>query len=328
MYKVLIYGGGTIGSYLAACLYKKSKIYFITRENILKKIKERGLNVEVFKNKYKIKNYRLKKILPYENINLIPKNIKFDYIFITTKLNSDLESTLKKIDPYIGSNTTLIPPCTSIPFWFYLSLNKKYKEKFYRKLRKYEKKNIIRKNIVGMTMWLSGHMVRPGLVKISHIQRGFPLKEVFEENKNKTDILRKLIKEECPSPKVNNIFSEIFTKSLNSLSFNLIALITKKNNKELDNDTAAKKKILNIMNESEKILHKNNIRIYQSAENRIIQTLRSKTHTMSMLYSYLNNRKIEIYPLSESFLNYGKILNVDFKYLKKYISILKKTIKI
>ena len=78
----------------------------------------------------------MKKILPYENINLIPKNIKFDYIFITTKLNSDLESTLKKIDPYIGLNTTLIPPCTSIPFWFYLSLNKKYKEKFYRKLRK------------------------------------------------------------------------------------------------------------------------------------------------------------------------------------------------
>jgi len=82
------------------------------------------------------------------------------------------------------------------------------------------------------------------------------------------------------------------------------------------------------MNESEKILHKNNIRIYQSAENRIIQTMRSKTHTMSMLYSYLNNKKIEIYPLSESFLNYGKILNIDFKYLKKYISILKKTIKI
>ena len=328
MYKVLIYGGGTIGSYLAACLYKKAEIYFITRENIFKEIKKNGLRIEVFRNKSKIKSYKLTKILPYDNVEKIPKNIKFDYIFITTKLTSNLQNILKKIDPYIGSNTSIIPPCTAIPFWFYLKLKRKFKEKFFKKLKFYEKKNIIRKNIIGMTMWLSGHIVKPGFVKISHIQRGFPLKEIFHENKKNADTLRSLIISECPSPNVKNIFSEIFIKSLNSLSFNLIALITKKNNEELNKDESSKKIIFDIMKESEKILHKNNIKIYQSTKSRIDQTLRSKTHTMSMLNSYLNKKEIEIYPLAESFFTYGKLLKINLIHLKKSINILKNKINI
>ena len=42
-----------------------------------------------------------------------------------------------------------------------------------------------------MTMWLSGNIERPGHVKISHIQRGFPIKEVFADRKEQVDILRK-----------------------------------------------------------------------------------------------------------------------------------------
>ena len=39
------------------------------------------------------------------------------------------------------------------------------------------------KNIIGMTMWLSGIIEKPGTVKINHIQRGFPVKEVFNKFK-------------------------------------------------------------------------------------------------------------------------------------------------
>ena len=46
---------------------------------------------------------------------------------------------------------------------------------------------------------------------------------------------------------------------------------------------------------------KNNIKIYQSPESRVIQTLKSKKHTMSMLYAYQNQKEIELKVLWKSF---------------------------
>ena len=45
-----------------------------------------------------------------------------------------------------------------------------------------------------MTMWLSGKIEKPGIIQINHIQRGFPLKEIFPEFRNKANLLRKAIK--------------------------------------------------------------------------------------------------------------------------------------
>ena len=42
--------------------------------------------------------------------------------------------------------------------------------------------------------------------------------------KNKAYVLRKLLSKKVISPKVENIYSEIFIKSINSFAFNLVAL--------------------------------------------------------------------------------------------------------
>ena len=179
-------------------------------------------------------------------------------------------------------------------------------------------RNIKRKNLVGMTMWLSGKIEKPGNVRISHIQRGFPIKEAFKEKKNQIDSLRKDIKKTTLSPKIKNIFSEIFIKSINSLAFNMIALKYEQNNFELNKNLKAKKEIIEILNEGDRILKMNNIKIYQSPISRVIQTLKSKKHTMSMLYALQNKKKIEL-----------KYLWSSFKYLKNYLKFnMKKTDKI
>ena len=46
-----------------------------------------------------------------------------------------------------------------------------------------------KKNIIGMTMWLSGKIVKPGETVISHVQRGYPLKEVNNKMKKKAFLL-------------------------------------------------------------------------------------------------------------------------------------------
>lgn len=331
MKKTLIYGGGTIGSFLAYCLFSSNhKIYFLCRKKHFQSCKKEGLRVKVYRNFSLIKDSLIKSnknFIIINNLNKIKKKNKFDYIFITTKINENIKKILLKIDPYINQNTAIIPPCTSVPFWWYKVLPKRKQKPFEENLNKIFIKNIKRKNIIGMTMWLSGKIEKPGIVQINHIQRGFPLKEIFPEFRNKADLLRRAIKKKCISPNVKNIYSEIFSKSINSLAFNLVALETRKSNYELSQDKKAKRKIFKILTEGDNILKKNKINIFQTPQSRIKQTLSSKLHTMSMLNAYNNNQPIEIINLWKSFDALTRGLKIKMSFTKKVFLSVKRKIQ-
>ena len=150
-------------------------------------------------------------------------------------------------------------------------------------------------------MWLSGRIDNPGNVTISHVQRGFPIKEVFLEKKKQVDNLRKDLKKTTISPAVKNIFSEIFIKSINSLAFNMIAIKYNQTNAELVKNYVGKKEILEMLKEGDGLLKRFKIKIYQTPWSRINQTLKSRSHTMSMLHALKNKKKIELKYLWKSF---------------------------
>ena len=318
--KTLIYGGGAIGSFLAACMFKSNhKVYFLCRGKNYKEIKSHGLKIKVYDNSLLKKNIFLNNSQNFKVINNLNevKYIKFNNIFITTKINLNLKKIFKNIEKNINQKTLIITPCTAIPFWWHKCLDKKIQEKIDINLYYLFKRNIKRKNLVGMTMWLSGKIVSPGNVKINHIQRGFPIKEVFKNKKKQVDLLRKDILKTVSSPIVKNIFSEMFIKSINSLAFNMIALMFNQNNLQLDNNFLAKEKVLQILKEGDNILKINNIKVYQSPKSRIVQTLKSKNHTMSMLNDFRTKKNIELKYLWSSF----KKLCHPLKYNMKVTSI-------
>tara|TARA_Y100000590_G_scaffold260859_1_gene292925 strand:- start:993 stop:1985 length:993 start_codon:yes stop_codon:yes gene_type:complete len=330
MKKTLIYGGGTMGSFLGYCLYNSNhKIYFLCRNENYKACKKYGLTIQIYNNNILKKNITIKENKNFIFINNIKKikNIFFDYIFITTKINNDLKTIFEKIEKFINKKTSIIPPCTSIPFWWFKCLSKEKHKFFEKRLNNIFIKNLKRQNIIGMTMWLSGKIEKPGLVKISHIQRGYPLKEVFTKFKGKADKLRNDIRKKCKSPIVKNIYSEIFSKSINSLAFNLVALNSEKNNFDLKRSKKERKNIYQILLEGDHFLKNNKIKIFQSISSRINQTLSSTTHTMSMLNAYKNKKEIEIIKLWESFENLTAPLNYKMKTTKKIFSIVRKKIK-
>lgn len=326
----LIYGGGAIGSFLAACLNRANhKVYFLCRGKIYNYIKFKGLKINVYNNSTLKKKIFLKDSQNFIIINSLNKIKikKFDNIFITTKINENLKKIFFNIEKFINNKTIIVTPCTSIPFWWYKTLKKPIQKKIEKNMYPLYLKNIKRKNLVGMTMWLSGKIEEPGKVRINHIQRGFPIKEAFKEKKNQIDILRKDIKKTTLSPKIKNIFSEIFIKSINSLAFNMIALKYEQSNFELNKNLKAKKEIIEILNEGDKILRMNNIKIYQSPLSRMLQTLKSKKHTMSMLYALQNNKKIELKFLWSSFKDLKNYLKFNmektdkiYKYLEKKLN--------
>ena len=218
------------------------------------------------------------------------------------KINSLKKKDIIKISSFIRHDTSIIPQCTQIPFWLddklYLAKNKTKKDInfLYNKFFPKEK-------IIAMSAWVSAIIEKPGIVKIRHIQRGYPMKHVSKFSKNSCDFLRNKLKKFCLSPHIKNIKGEFFIKSLNALAFNLIALNTLQNNKEIYENRKSIKDIYNIMKEGDKFLSKIKIPIPQSINSRIKQTLGSTEHTMSMLSDYQIGKETELEYVWASYYN-------------------------
>ena len=119
--KVLIYGGGAIGSHIAYCLYsRENQISVIARGEHYLKIKEDGINIKILDNENLINEVNLKEdsnIKFFKNIESVEEK-KFDYIFITVKLKDYNIKEMDKINSFMNPDTAIIPPCTCLPDWW------------------------------------------------------------------------------------------------------------------------------------------------------------------------------------------------------------------
>jgi hypothetical protein len=304
---IVIFGSGAIGCHLAYCLsHKENNIYLISRKKNYQQIKKNGLIIEIKNNSKLIKKKKLlngKDFFIYKSLAKI-KTLEIDYLFVAVKLRDFTNKVSIKLAELINRNTAIIPPCTNIPAWWSSMLLSKIGIKL--KKEKYLPIN----QTIGMTMWLSAALSKPGHVVIRHVQRGYPLKALNRKFAQKEKYLRDLISKRCKCPKVKNIFSEIFTKSINSLAFNLIAMKYKQKNSELKKNPDAINDIIAIMREGNDICSFFNLKLEQSIEERIRQTLKSSTHTMSMLSDFLKKRKSEMPFLWKSYEELNKYTKI------------------
>jgi 2-dehydropantoate 2-reductase len=321
---ILIFGGGAIGCHIAYCMYNAGQtVYLMSRGKHFNKMKSQGVRIQVYDNE-KLKEDEV--ITECNRFKLLDdlrevRNIDLDYIFITVKLADYNEKNIRSIKPYMNKNTAVILPCTNLPFWWFYNLskieNKKYNNfNFNAQISKHFRKE----NIIMMTMWLSAVIKKPGHIVIKHIQRGYPVGAVYSEMENKVNILRGMFSQTIISPIVDDIRSELFIKSINSLAFNAIALDREYNNLQLSKDESCKDDIKKIMLEGEQILNALKIPVIQDIDNRIKQTLSSTKHTMSMLHDYQNGKKVELFYIWESYNSVSEILKVDMSFTKSMVN--------
>tara|TARA_B100000989_G_C19528000_1_gene467984 strand:- start:3032 stop:4000 length:969 start_codon:yes stop_codon:yes gene_type:complete len=317
--RAVIIGCGAIGAHIAYSLYEYGfHISILTQKYSYNKIIANGLNIQINNNKKLIIKKRLKKNKKFEIHKSIKTiNKKNDYIFITVKLKDFDTNLINNIKEISNENTAIIPPCTNIPLWWI--------NRFYPKDVDLHKINYFNlENIIGMTMWLSSVKLDYSTILVKHVQRGYPLKAINKKMKEKESILREAFKKNGKSPKIKNIYSEIFSKSLNALAFNMVALYFQQTNSEIQKNKSAIKMLEKIMIEGEKITNKLKLKLYQDYKQRIKQTLSSSIHTMSMLNDYQNGKKIELQYLWDSFSLLTKISSIKMPYTKKIYSNLRK----
>jgi 2-dehydropantoate 2-reductase len=322
--KALIIGCGAIGGHLAHCLHENGfDVLIIAKNDSYQKIQKEGLRIQINKNKKIIKKTHLKidnKFKVYKSLKDV-KGLNLDYVFITVKLKDYNSKLIQSILELTNRNTAIIPPCTNVPYWWI--------NFFYKNNEKKIKKNYFRiENIIGMTMWVSSVKKTPNQIIVKHIQRGYPLKPLNKKMREKANKLRNAFKVSCKSPKINNIYSEIFIKSLNALAFNMVALYYQQNNRSLKKNVKAIKMVERIMLEGEEIMKPLKIKHPQNYKERINQTLSSSVHTMSMLDDHKKGKKIELKYLWKSFQDISRLSKINIPYTKKIYNELYKKLKI
>ena len=315
---ILIYGAGAIGCHIGYCMHTTGHtVKLICRGKHYLQMKKSGMHIKICDNEVVKHEQTIKEDSRFEiqnNLNQI-KDAEMDYIFITVKLDDYNDKALQELHPFMKKDTAVIPPCTKLPFWWFYNLNGKSNEKYKNidfdpQISKY----FIRENIICMTMWLSAVIERPGSVCMRHIQRGYPLGPVFPKMNYHAEKLRNIFNKTCMSPIIDDIRSEIFIKSINSFSFNTVAIDREFNNLQLSRDKSSKDCVRKMMLEGDQILRALNIPIVQNVEDRITQTLSSTKHTMSMFHDYRIGRRIELSHLWNGFDSISKILGIEMEH--------------
>ena len=208
---ILIFGAGAIGCHLAYIFHIPNvKVYIYMRKEKFRLAKSKGIDVLIKDNEKLIKKYKLRDSKDLKFINKMNKKLEFDYVFFTHKLIGNYKNPFRKVSNYISDKTYIITPCTLLPGWW---------------LKRFgtQKKTFFKKNIIAMTMWISGIM-EGNKVTIKHTQRGYPIKSVYSNGTIASERLRGLIKKKSISPKIKDAYSEIYLKVVNSFAFNLIAI--------------------------------------------------------------------------------------------------------
>lgn len=322
--RALIIGCGAIGGHIAYCLNKKNfEVTIIAKKDSAKKINQDGLKIQVNNNQKKLISVNLKtnsKFSVYQNLNEVKKK-KFDFIFITVKLKDFNTKLIRSISKICDSDTAIIPPCTNIPLWW---INNFYGNKIKNKKKNYFKME----NIIGLTMWISSEKKSLNKILVRHVQRGYPLKEINKKMHDKAKKLREVFKSTCKSPKIRNIYAEVFIKSLNALAFNMVALFFNQNNRSLKKNKKAIEMIKKIMIEGEQIIKFLKISYPQNCNERIKQTLSSSVHTMSMLSDLKKKKDLELKYLWHSFEIVLNLTKIKMEFTKKIYGQLLKKLKL
>lgn len=315
MVNIGIIGAGAIGCHLSHCFCESgSDVYLFCRNESYKTISENGIKLKIIDKQI---NEKRVKVIDSNNIINIPK---LDYLIICTKLYSFNQNLLDLIKSLINKDTFIIPPTTGIPHWWFHDT--KHNDQFLNNDQIKEYYEIMPpEKCIGMTYWLSSKQISPGNINVTNIQRGYPIGTIHNYNKVEAKYLSELlINGGIESPFVDDIKSEIFMKCINSLVFNLIAVLTEKCNGDM---IPYQKILFNLMDELEQISRQENLNLSQSSEERITQTFNSKEHKMSMLQDYISKKDLECYSLYESIKNVANIYKIKLPSCDLYLSFIR-----
>lgn len=316
--KVCIYGAGSIGGIIGAHLSRVPgiEVSLIARGAHLDAIRKDGLRLITPKEDFTVR------VEATDDPKCLGPQ---DYVFVTLKTHQYL-ATLHTIPALLGPETVLIPPTTGAPYWFFHKLKGPFEGKRLRRMDPGGKQwtTFGPERAIGCAFWAGGVVPRPGVVELENEVCYLPLGEPDGSISYRVTRLSTAMYEAgLKAPVKEDIRAELWTKMINSLTWNPIAALTLADNGEIGKCPGAVETARRMMTEAEAVAAKFGATMATPMERRIAFTTGLGDHKMSMLTDLLSGKTLEIDALADSIADLSELAGVPTPTIDTMLALLK-----
>jgi 2-dehydropantoate 2-reductase len=316
--KICIHGAGSIGGVIAAHLARVRglEVSLVARGAHLDAIRKNGLRLLSPKEDFTVR------------VNATDKPAELgpqDVVFVTLKTHQYLDS-LDAIATLLGPETALIPPTTGAPYWFFHKLAGPFEGARLKRMDPGGKQWAMfgPERALGCAYWAGAVVPEPGVAHLENEVCYLPLGEPDGSASPRVTALSAAMTEAgLKAPVKADIRAEIWTKMINSLTWNPIAVLTLADNAGIGSSPGAIGIARAMMTEAEAVAARLGARLSTPMEERIRFTIGLGAHKMSMLTDLQAKKPLEIGALADSIADLSELAQVPTPTIDMMLALLK-----
>ncbi|NIF55143.1 2-dehydropantoate 2-reductase [Burkholderia sp. Ax-1724] len=293
--RIAMVGAGAIGGYIAGHLARvaRAEVSVVARGRTLAALHAAGLHITTPRETFSVA------------VNAVddPRELgPQDYIFLTLKAHQ-VDSVLDTIAPLIGARTTVLPPTTGIPYYFFYGQQGAVADSRLTLLDPDDRhwRAMPPAQALGVAYWIGAHSPEPGHVVQDGERAACPVGEIDGSRSERVVCLSELLSDAgIYAPVRENIRGDIWVKFVNSLCWNPVAVLTLARLGEMTEARGVLPVVKAMMEEADAIGRQLGVDIPQVPDKRIAVTLGARAHKMSMLQDLEHGRPLELDVLTRS----------------------------
>lgn len=316
--KICIYGAGAIGGIMGGHLARVRgvEVSLIARGAHLAAIRKDGLRLITTKD-----DVTVRITATDDPSELGPQ----DYVIVTLKTHQYLQS-LDSIAALLGPDTALVPPTTGAPYWFFHGLKGPFEGARLKRMDPGGRQWSLfgPERALGCAYWAGGVVPAPGVAKLENAVCYLPLGEPDGSLSSRVTRLSEAMTEAgLKAPVKPDIRAELWTKMINSLAWNPIAVLTLATNGEIGRSAGVVEVARRMMVEAEAVAARFDATMATPLEKRIAHTIGLSTHRMSMLTDLQAGKPLEIDALADSIADLSELAGVATPTIDMMLALLK-----
>lgn len=293
--KICIYGAGAIGTLMAGRLAAVPgvEVSLIARGGTLETVRRNGVQVR-WGHEVQTSHVRATE----QPAELGPQ----DYVFVTLKAQQ-LNEALAGIGHLLGTKSVVVPPTTTIPYWYFHSMPGPFGglrlESLDPGMQQWSA--IAPERVLGCVFRVAAQLVEPGVVRQTSAYAKLPLGEPDgSQSARATRLSQAMQQAGFDSPVVPDIRGWLWHKMISSLCWNPLAVLTHAPWGDLAQQPQVNALARRMMQEADAIAAAVGGRVPISVEERMSAPRAAPAHKMSMLQDLELGRPLEFEPILAS----------------------------
>lgn len=294
--KICVFGAGAIGGFVAARLARVSglTVSVVARGAQLAALRANGLRVQSPEGDWQVR------VTATDRPETLGPQ---DVVFIALKQHQ-LTAALPGLQTLLGPDTSVVPPTTGIPYWYFHGLAGPHAGRQIERLDPggAQWRTLGPQRALGCVYWVATEVVAPGVIHHDGRLLRFPLGEPDGSTSPRVQALAEAMNAAGLNAQVvPDIRAWIWAKMISSLSWNPLAVLT---GATLDRLTATPEVVAlvrRLMREAEVVAESLGVTHWPiTTDERIAAARHAGAHRMSMLQDWDRGRPLEIDVLTES----------------------------